>query len=470
MEYAKSLHPLNNPNLTKLANDIKNDVHKECYLAELIEKGVAYHVGYLPANIRLRIEQSFEDGDLRTIFCTSTLVEGVNLPADNLFITSYRNGTANMDEVEFRNLVGRVGRIKYNLFGNVFLLRMDSSLTEKQYERLLNNDVPEQKLSFDLDENRSHYPALIDDLVRGDIELTTCHAEATDRDFDALRKMALIIMNDYAAGVDSPLTEMFEEYVTPGQKTAIIKNFPPEKTSNDITLSYDQAFTLSEVIKRGAKYPELKGENDDVDFDELVRFLGMLSRVFKWDKYESETIGKSPNVLKWYAVILLRWIRGNGLSSIINYAIGYKHDHPDTGVWVGNLQIANRYDGSRDHKNYIIAETLGVIENVLLFSISNYFRKFSLEYKAFHNVDHFDNDWYEFVEYGTTNDLTIFLQRVGFTRDSATFLEQPRNRTKYIAMVNGEIRVKKSAWTCGNASVEIDSNEIKFNMPELFID
>lgn len=470
MEYAKSLHPLNNPNLTKLANDIKNDVHKECYLAELIEKGVAYHVGYLPANIRLRIEQSFEDGDLRTIFCTSTLVEGVNLPADNLFITSYRNGTANMDEVEFRNLVGRVGRIKYNLFGNVFLLRMDSSLTEKQYERLLNNDVPEQKLSFDLDENRSHYPALVDDLVRGDIEMTTCHAKATDRDFDALRKMALIIMNDYAAGVDSPLTEMFEEYVTPSQKSAIMKNFPPEKTSNDITLSYDQAFTLSEVIKRGAKYPELKGENDDVDFDELVRFLGMLSRVFKWDKYESETIGKSPNVLKWYAVILLRWIRGNGLSSIINYAIGYKHDHPDTGVWVGNLQIANRYEGTRDHMNYIIAETLGVIENVLLFSISNYFRKFSLEYKAFHNVDHFDNDWYEFVEYGTTNDLTIFLQRVGFTRDSATFLGQPRNRAKYIATVNGEIRVKKSAWTCGNASVEIDSNEIKFNMPELFID
>lgn len=470
MEYAKSLHPLNNPNLTKLANDIKNDVHKECYLAELIEKGVAYHVGYLPANIRLRIEQSFEDGDLRTIFCTSTLVEGVNLPADNLFITSYRNGTANMDEVEFRNLVGRVGRIKYNLFGNVFLLRMDSSLTEKQYERLLNNDVPEQKLSFDLDENRSHYPALVDDLVRGDIEMTTCHAKATDRDFDALRKMALIIMNDYAAGVDSPLTEVFEEYVTPSQKSAIMKNFPPEKTSNDITLSYDQAFTLSEVIKRGAKYPELKGENDDVDFDELVRFLGMLSRVFKWDKYESETIGKSPNVLKWYAVILLRWIRGNGLSSIINYAIGYKHDHPDTGVWVGNLQIANRYEGTRDHMNYIIAETLGVIENVLLFSISNYFRKFSLEYKAFHNVDHFDNDWYEFVEYGTTNDLTIFLQRVRFTRDSATFLGQPRNRAKYIATVNGEIRVKKSAWTCGNASVEIDSNEIKFNMPELFID
>lgn len=468
--YARDLHPLNNPELTKLANDIKNDVHRECYLAELIEKGVAYHVGYLPANLRLRIEQSFERGNLRTIFCTSTLVEGVNLPADNLFITSYRNGTANMDEVEFRNLVGRVGRIKYNLFGNVFLLRMDAKLTEKQYEKLLNSDVPEQKLSFDLEENKEHYPALVRDLVKGDIEMSACHAEASDKDFDAIRKFALIIMNDYAAGRETPLTEMFDGYLTPAQKTAIMSNFPPEKTNDDITLSYDQAYTLSEAVKLGAKYPELKGENDEVDFNELLRFLGMLSRVFKWNVYEKETIGKSPGVLKWYAVILLRWIRGNGLNSIINHAIDYKEANPETGVWVGNLQIAKRYDRSRDHKNYIIAETLGVIENVLLFSISNYFRKFSLEYKAFHNVDHFDNDWYEYVEYGTTNTLTIFLQRVGFTRDSATFLEQPRNRAKYIEMVDGEIRVKKSALTCGNASVEIDANEIQFNMHELFID
>jgi hypothetical protein len=468
--YASSLQALDNPKLIKLANDIKNDVHKECYLAELVEKGVAYHVGYLPANIRLRIEQSFEDGDLRTIFCTSTLVEGINLPADNLFITSYRNGKANMDEVTFRNLVGRVGRIKYNLFGNVFLLRMDTSLTEKQYEKLLNNDVPEQKLSFDLEENKSHIPALVNDLIKGDIEMSACRTEAADKDFDALRKFALIIINDYASGIDSPLTEMFENYVTSEQKSSIMSNFPLEKTSNDITLSYDQAYTLSEVVSSGAKYPELKGENDAVDFDELIRFLSMLSRVFKWDIYEKDTIGKSSNVLRWYAVILLRWIRGNGLNSIINHAIGYKTDHPNTGIWVNNIHIAERYDGSRNHKNYIIAETLGVIENVLLFSISNYFRKFSLEYKAFHNVDHFDNDWYEFVEYGTTNDLTIFLQRVGFTRDSATFLEQPRNQVKYIANVDGEIRLKKSVMTCGNASVEMDANEIQYNMPELFVD
>ena len=81
------------------------------------------------------------------MFCTSTLVEGVNLPADNLFITSYKNGRSGMDEVEFRNLVGRVGRIKYNLYGNVFMLAFDESDTitakkvAEKYESLLNNDI-----------------------------------------------------------------------------------------------------------------------------------------------------------------------------------------------------------------------------------------------------------------------------------------------------------------------------------------
>lgn len=470
IEYAKSISQINNTELINLAKDIRNDVHKECYLAELVEKGVAYHVGYLPANIRLRIEQEFEKGNIRTIFCTSTLVEGVNLPADNLFITSYKKGKANMDEVEFRNLVGRAGRIKYNLFGNIFLLRMDNSIKERKYEALLNNDVPQQKLSFELEELRKYYPALTEDLTKGDIELNKCRSQASDKAFDTVRKMALIITNDYASGSETPLSKMFSNYITPSQKETIEKNFPLEKTSDDITLSYDQADMLKKVIQQGVKYPTLSGEKNGGDYKTLVDFLGMLSKVFKWSQYEHETIGRSEKSLTWYAVILLRWIRGNGLSTIISNAIDFKEKHPETGVWVGNNQISNYYNGSRSHINYVIAETLGVIENVILFSISDYFRKFSIEYKNYHNVEHFENDWYEFIEYGTTNKLTIFLQRVGFSRDSAIFLVKPQSKTKYIILSKDKINIRNSVLECGNKSVELDATEIKYNMPDLFVD
>ena len=82
------------------------------------------------------------------------------------------------------------------------------------------------------------------------------------------------------------------------------------------------------------------------------------------------------------------------------------------------------FDGSQKHKNIIIADTLEAIEDVLLFRLSNYFLKFSEEYKRQHPNEPFTNDWYEFVEYGTTNRLRIILQRSGFKRDSTEYIRK----------------------------------------------
>lgn len=107
---------------------------------------------------------------------------------------------------------------------------------------------------------------------------------------------------------------------------------------------------------------------------------------------------------------------------------------------------------------------------MLLFSISNYFRKFSLEYKAQHDVENFANDWYEYVEYGTTNPLTIFLQQVGFSRESSIFLQEIKNKRKYIIENDTDIKIKKDVLSCGNIGVETEAQDIQFNMPELFVD
>ena len=476
VRYARDIEPKNNEKLNALAAEIKSEVHNACYLADLIVRGVAYHVGYLPANIRLRIERSFENGDLRTIFCTSTLIEGVNLPADNLFITSYRNGPSNMDEVEFKNLIGRVGRIKYNLYGNVVLVREDDKLKEEQYTKLLKSDVPPQELSLDIKSNAQYINALIQDLSDGDIEMSTCHDAAAETDFEALRKFGLIYTRDLATGDITPVTETFEKYIDERQKQRIIENFPVERTNDDITLSYDQAESLQDAIANGLAYPDLTGEDDKVDFEKLVEFMMNLRSLFKWDIYEKRTIGKPgtkslDSVIRWYSTILLRWIRGNGLRTIVGSAVKYKENNPETGVWSGPYKVAERYNpDSKYHKNLVIAESLSVIENVLLFSISNYFRKVSMEYKAYHKVDHFENDWYEYVEYGTTNPDTIFLQQNGFSREASIFIQTPANYNKYVTEVDGEKKIKRSILECGNIGVETEAQDIQFNIPELFVD
>lgn len=70
---------IDDEDLKQLANDIRDQVHGDYYLTKLIRKGIAY-IGYLPASIRQRIEKLFKAGKITAMFCTSTLIEGVNLP------------------------------------------------------------------------------------------------------------------------------------------------------------------------------------------------------------------------------------------------------------------------------------------------------------------------------------------------------------------------------------------------------
>ncbi len=166
--YADTLHStVPNQEVWALSRDIKQEVHGDYFLAEIITKGVAYHIGYLPSAIRMRIEELFRNGYITTIFCTSTLVEGVNMPADNLFITNYKKGYAYMDAVDFRNLIGRVGRIEYNLYGNVFLVCMNDKVKEEKFEELLKEKVPAQKLSIESGLTNAQKKSVVKALLKG---------------------------------------------------------------------------------------------------------------------------------------------------------------------------------------------------------------------------------------------------------------------------------------------------------------
>ena len=481
MDYSLRVGKINNDKLRRLADEIRREVHDDCFLADLVEQGIAYHVGYLPANIRLKIEKNFEDGNLRTIFCTSTLIEGVNLPADNLFITSYKNGLKEMNEIQMRNLVGRVGRIKYSLYGNVFFVRDKEDISIKKYFEKMENEIPDQTLPTMSSKLRPRLKDMYADLAAGKTSLPTVKEKTTREEYDTIRKYSLIVARDNAVGDESPMLKETEGYVSLEQLKQISVNYPESKTSDDITLSHDQADNLSRMVrsKKWEKgYPSI-GDDDSVNFKEVVDFLAELRDTFLWDEYErdmmeKEGIDNRNSLLTWYATILLRWIRGNGLKQIIEASLRHKARNPESGVYSGRQKIAdfyNRYD--RNHRNYIIAETMWVIENIILYNIASYFRKFSLEYKKYHNIkgDHFENDWYEFVEYGTTSKLTIFLQQLGFSREASTYIMRTNNRRKYLIEDDPDnIRIRKSILKCDDATTVMDAEDIQFNAPEYFVE
>ncbi|HHX70594.1 MAG TPA: helicase, partial [Gallicola sp.] len=222
------------------------------------------------------------------------------------------------------------------------------------------------------------------------------------------------------------------------------------------------------AIKDGLAYPP--SDNGEINYNDLLEFLETLSEIFNWDYYEKKTLGKrnyqgEHAALRWYAVILNQWMTGYGFNNIISSAIRYKQSKPDATIERYGQFIP--YNDSLEHKNIVIADVLDTIDNIILFSISNYFLRFSTEYKLVHNIeDNFDNDWYEYVEYGTTNRLTIFLQRNGFTRETSSYIKQ--NKTRYVIETEESIKLKREILECPKESVRLEVENILYNLPDLF--
>ncbi|EJZ7091690.1 hypothetical protein OIP82_004659, partial [Salmonella enterica] len=107
-------------NEAKLISDF---IHKDFSLPHLLEYGIAYHHGNLPSFIRKRIEFLYANKKIKYIFCTSTLLEGVNLPTKNVFIYPFGKANSNSGfSLDFWNLAGRAGRYKNELTGNIICI------------------------------------------------------------------------------------------------------------------------------------------------------------------------------------------------------------------------------------------------------------------------------------------------------------------------------------------------------------
>lgn len=144
---------------------------------------------------------------------------------------------------------------------------------------------------------------------------------------------------------------------------------PFTEPNDDINTSVDQTRNLRAATAMGLKYP------DHVDgkfvYDDVLAFLEKLSRIFKWGKYEASTLSKSA-LLRWYAVVMIQWMEGTDLSNTMKKELEYRQQHPDNS-WVNRGQEEYYNDGFL-HRNIVFAGTPEVIDNIVLFSISNYAR------------------------------------------------------------------------------------------------
>lgn len=122
---------------------LEDRIHNQYSLAKTLENGVAFHHSGVPQVAREEIEALFKNGDISTICSTSTLLQGVNLPAEKMYIFDPSKGNdERLTDHEFENLSGRVGRVGEKMYGTVYYVeREDDKWTEEQVGNNPTKDV-----------------------------------------------------------------------------------------------------------------------------------------------------------------------------------------------------------------------------------------------------------------------------------------------------------------------------------------
>jgi superfamily II DNA/RNA helicase len=125
---AKNLADKNDKFLNELAEFISSTVHPLFTMVETIQKGVAYHHGKLPFHVRILIEDGIRKKNIKTIICTTTLLQGVNLPVQNIIIRNpnlfiaKKETSSKLSNYEIANLRGRAGRLLKDFIGRTYIL------------------------------------------------------------------------------------------------------------------------------------------------------------------------------------------------------------------------------------------------------------------------------------------------------------------------------------------------------------
>ena len=143
----------------------KDEIHEDWGLIKALERGYLIHNGQMPIGTRLFQMDSYENSKIyNKMFCTATLLEGVNTTAKNIIITKPARGTSKhstqnpFSAFDFYNLVGRTGRLYKHHLGIAYYIKGPEDIEYKKIDAV-------KSIKFELTDNSKDI-----DIQIGDIE------------------------------------------------------------------------------------------------------------------------------------------------------------------------------------------------------------------------------------------------------------------------------------------------------------
>jgi hypothetical protein len=127
-------------------------------VVDSVRYGFGVHHGRIPRAIASHMVRLFNNGYLPVLFCTSTLIEGVNTAAKTVLIFDKSINRADYDFFTFSNIKGRAGRLGEHHVGRVFLFNEPPAQVEMEVTPTVfsdDDDAPDDYVVFLEDDDKS---------------------------------------------------------------------------------------------------------------------------------------------------------------------------------------------------------------------------------------------------------------------------------------------------------------------------
>lgn len=386
----------NSSKVNELIKLVKKSIHKEYILGKILINKVSIHYGNIPLLIRQEIENLFKSNEIDFLICTSTLLEGMNLPSKSIFIKKPQRGNKNpLNENDFWNLAGRAGRWGKEFSGNIFCIE------PQLWDIQPNPDKKKQYITKALDDlNKNDQQSFIqyieNNSPREIAEKKPNFEFAFNYYYSSFLNDNLKNENDF----ERKLYAIFSQIST----RIIVPKFIIERNPGVSPIAQQELLEYFERYNKGIKnlipvYPE--------DENSYKQYISLIKRIGK-------TISKFPDGLAPYrSIIVLNWMRGRPLSMLIRDSVKY-------------------FEGKKSKKTIdaICREVMADIENFARFrfvkdsscyiDILKYFLQQRKEEKLLENIP----DISLWLEFGVCEETQISLLSLGLSRQTAIELSE----------------------------------------------
>lgn len=397
-------------NEAKLISDF---IHKDFSLPHLLKYGIAYHHGNLPSFIRKRIEFLYANKKIKYIFCTSTLLEGVNLPTKNVFIYPFGKANSNSGfSLDFWNLAGRAGRYKNELTGNIICISNGGN-TWSEFENSVTN-----KDKIEIEDE-------ISPLLKAHRKILNYLNESVQTPDPKVVEISTMILSEVLTYINEGkvggLLETFDskirqKVISAGREHLIRKNILDIDVS---TFSENHRFdsgTQSSAYKLASNKNNILTtfQNEDVK-----RYLKKINDVY-------EIV--NPKGIVPFHIMTYSWLMGEPISAIINNSIKYSNSVRD----IKSYSWVDFDKNNSQHINQKILEVINTIETDITFKLESALAHYHQLCKSIHGEDLSGINLSKFVDYGTVNSKEMSLQEYGFSRAAASeLLRKYRNLIEF---------------------------------------